>query len=75
MRMNTYKDRPKNRLGLKGVYHMPHLQAKPYKAYARHHSQYVCIGYFQTAQEAARAYNLWAMPKFGPEAYFNPIRP
>lgn len=30
---------------------------KPWKAYYRKHGQQICVGYFPTKEEAARAYN------------------
>ena len=70
-----WKNPPRTRCGLKGVLYFPRCKSGPWKAYYRHHGQYVCIGYFPTKEEAARAYNLAVMKAYGREAYFNPIRP
>lgn len=77
-----YRNRPNSKSGLKGVY----LQAttrnrdgndvplrKPWKAYLRHHWQYVLIGYFATKLEAAIAYNKRAIRQYGAGAYLNPL--
>lgn len=48
---------PLPKSGYHGVIHYPHLKAKPWKAYYRHHGMQVSAGYFATAEEAAAAYN------------------
>ena len=68
-----FRDPPRSRSGLKGVIHFPRNPNKPWKAYGRHHGQYVCIGYFATKGEAAAAYNEWALKAYGPTAYLNPL--
>jgi hypothetical protein len=70
-----FTEPPRTRSGLKGVIRCANLTYKPWKAYGRHHAMYVTIGYFATKEEAAKAYNLWALKIYGPKAYFNPIRP
>src|SRR5438067_1302394 len=66
---------PRSRSGLKGVISFPRHASKPWKVYGRHHGQYVCIGYFATKEEAAAAYDRWALQKYGPETYLNNSRP
>lgn len=66
---------PRTASGYRGVIFCPNLTRKPWKAYIRQHGQYVTIGYFSTAQQAARAYNRESLRIKGPETYFNPLRP
>lgn len=72
MPKDGHKRPPYSKSGLKGVYYHPYC-SKPWKAYYRHHAQYVCIGYFKTRLEAAIAYNKAMIKKWGSEAYLNPI--
>lgn len=72
---NTHRLPPRSRSGLKGVLYFPRCPKKPWKAYGRHHGQYVCIGYFETKEQAAREYNKWAIRFKGKDSYFNPITP
>lgn len=77
---DRHKNRPSTRSGYRGVIHQP-LDSrgkplrKPWKAYIRQQGQYITIGYFETAQAAARAYNRMALRIHGPETYFNPLLP
>lgn len=46
--------------GFHGVYFQTNKKCplrKPWKAYYRQHGSQVCVGYFATKEEAARAYN------------------
>jgi hypothetical protein len=70
---HKYRDPPRSRSGLKGVVYFPRCTRKPWKAYGRRKGQYVCIGYYPTKEEAARAYNRWALQLFGPTAYLNRV--
>lgn len=72
---DRYKDPPTSKLNLKGVSYQPQCPKNPYKAYIRHHGQYITLGYYKTKLEAAKAYNLRAYKQYGPEAYFNPLIP
>ena len=47
--------------------------ARPFKAYGRHHGQYITIGYFTTKEEAGKAYNRWAKSFRGEGTYLNPL--
>ena len=69
----THKRPPKCKSGLKGVLYFPRSSKKPWKAYGRHHGQYVCIGYFPTKEDAAKAYNEWALRAYGPDTYLNSL--
>lgn len=73
MPKDAHKRRPYSKSGLKGVYCNKSCPIKPWKAYYRHHGQYVCIGYFKTRMEAAAAYNEAMYALWGSEAYLNPI--
>ncbi len=59
--------------GYKGVVFQPHDPPlkKPWKAYLRHHGQYVCLGYFKRKEEAAAAHDKAARKLFGPKTYLN----
>lgn len=70
---HKYRNPPHCRSGFKGVIFCPHTQRKPWKAYGRQHGQFVCIGYFETKEEAGEAYNAWALRVYGPTAYLNPV--
>jgi hypothetical protein len=61
------------RSGYKGVILCPNLKINRWKAYIRHHGQYVTIGYFPTKDEAALAYNAEARRLFGPDTYLNQV--
>ena len=70
---HKYKYPPNTKSGMKGVYYMKNLEKKPWKAYITHHGEVVTIGYFATKEEAAQAYNEYALRIYGPEAYLNPV--
>lgn len=70
---NRHKNPPKTRCGLRGVIFQRHCVRKPWKAYGRHHGQYVTIGYFASKVEAGRAYNAWAKKARGPDTFLNPL--
>ena len=72
-RTDKYKDRPRSASGLKGVLYFPRCTRNPWRAYGRHHGQFVNIGYYPTKEAAARAYNLWCVRHYGADAYLNPI--
>jgi hypothetical protein len=68
-----FRDPPRTRSGLKGVIFCPHLRVKRWKAYGRQKGWYMTIGYFETKEQAADAYNQWALKIHGPTAYLNPL--
>lgn len=70
----AHRKPPKTESGYKGVSFQKHVQEKPWKAYCRHHGMYLTIGYFETAEEAAAAYNRKAKEIFGEKAWLNPIQ-
>lgn len=70
---NKHKKPPKTKSGLRGVIYHSRNPIKPWKAYIRKNGQYKTIGYFQTKYDAARAYNLEAVRKWGSNTYLNPI--
>ena len=67
--------RSDNTSGFKGVYrkHNPAFAGRKYcwAAQIRHNYKYSCIGYFKTAEEAARAYDVKAREFFGEFAWLN----
>ena len=54
-----------SRSGYMGVIFCPYLKINQWKAYLRHHGQYVTLGYFPTKEAAALAYNAEAVRLFG----------
>jgi AP2 domain len=72
-RRNTHRLPPRSRSGLKGVIYFPRCKYSPWKAYIRHHGQYVCLGYFATKEDAARAYDAKAKQIYGEETYLNRV--
>ena len=41
--------------------------------YGRQHGMNVTIGFYPTEEEAARAYNAWALRVKGRDSYLNPV--
>lgn len=68
-----HKSPPKTKSGYRGVILMPHLQKKPWKAYIVYQGEVVTIGYFETKDEAAIAYNEKALKWRGEETWLNPV--
>ena len=73
---DRHRSPPKSKSGLKGVIHQPldskgNPLRKPWKAYYRHHGQFVCIGYFATKEEAGRAYDAKALQIHGKGTFLN----
>lgn len=60
-----------NTSGFKGVSSKHSHKSKPWKAYIKHETKTVHLGYFYTAEEAARAYDKAAKEKFGEFALLN----
>lgn len=65
--------RPTTKSGLRGVIYQPNSPGKPWKAYIRHQGVYETLGYFETATEAAHAYNMANLKYRGKDSWFNPI--
>jgi hypothetical protein len=62
----------RNKTGYRGV-HSTHRPGKPYRARITISRIQQTIGYFETAAEAALAYNNAAKAAFGEFAYINPL--
>ncbi len=70
---NQHNARPsrKNKTGFKGVCVDPHQRSKPFKSEIRTGVQRFHLGYFATAEDAARAYDAKARELFGEYAFLN----
>lgn len=73
MSKNAHKLPPKSNTGYKGVYKSAKYAKKPYRALIRNpkHGGQVWIGTFDTAEEAAEAYDNMAWKIHGTDCYFN----
>lgn len=60
-----------NTSGYKGVGFRSDIKAKPWKAYIKHEGKSVHLGYFSTAEAAAKCYDEAAKIKFGEFAFLN----
>jgi hypothetical protein len=75
-RPHSHRRPPKSLSGLKGVIFQKNARfelKKPWKAYLRKNGQYVCLGYFATKEDAARAYDAEAIRVYGPDTYLNRV--
>ena len=59
--------------GYKGVLLCAPLKINRWKAYIRHHGQYVTLGYFPSKEAAALAYNAEAVRLFGADTHLNQV--
>lgn len=69
---NNFNQKPFGRSKYKGVSWQKH--AKKWKAQIQFNRKRKSIGYFDKAENAAKAYNLWADKLFGEFAYLNRIK-
>lgn len=70
---HKHKEPPNTESGFKGVYYHKYSKQRPWKAYIRNHGQYICLGYYETKEEAALAYNQAAERYKGKDTFLNPI--
>jgi hypothetical protein len=63
----------KNAHGLKGVFYVPTMKTRRWRASIGYQGAKICLGFFPTPEEAAKAYNTAAREKFGQFASLNNV--